>query len=221
MKRLITICAVAVGFILTTTGVATADDVMWPPWVDQDGTVAAGWGDWTGFPGPMPPDWWESNPSVSPDPCAWGATYDSAEFLPDYMGRDDVVKLTGDEDLMFRMPNFFRENPLKKIWIQVTYYQTDPGQYPWFEVTADIVGMSDPFLEDEIDWQDGWVTEAWSFEIWPNPLSEDIELNFAGPDVYPAYVDQVVIDTQCIPEPTTIALLGIGALSLLRRRKNS
>ena len=32
-------------------------------------------------------------------------------------------------------------------------------------------------------------------------------------------VDQVIIDTICIPEPITIALLGFGSLILIRRKR--
>ena len=33
------------------------------------------------------------------------------------------------------------------------------------------------------------------------------------------FVDQIVIDTICIPEPVTVCLLGLGALALLRKRR--
>ena len=40
-------------------------------------------------------------------------------------------------------------------------------------------------------------------------------------DVGPAMIalDEIVIDTICIPEPATIALLGLGGLALIRRRR--
>jgi len=34
-------------------------------------------------------------------------------------------------------------------------------------------------------------------------------------------VDQLVIDTRCAPEPATMALLGLGGLGMLFRRKRS
>ncbi len=225
MKRLLTICAVA-GFILITTGLATADDLTIPPWAGQPRTVFAEWDDWDDFPSDMPPVNWFSNPPGLPDPCANAETEgDTAELLPTYAYRDDVIKLTADGDLVFKIPNFPLPNDCKKIWIQVTYHPTDPNQHPWFDVEAEgIEGMTDPVLEDRFDeWSNDWVTEAWSFQIQPNPESEEITLNFFdiddGTPSYPAYVDQVVIDTWCVPEPTTVCLLGLGSLVFLRKRR--
>jgi len=30
---------------------------------------------------------------------------------------------------------------------------------------------------------------------------------------------EIVVDTQCIPEPTTLSLVALGGLALIRRRK--
>ena len=37
-----------------------------------------------------------------------------------------------------------------------------------------------------------------------------------GGDVF---VDQLVVDTICIPEPATMSLLALGGLALLRRKR--
>lgn len=60
----------------------------------------------------------------------------------------------------------------------------------------------------------GWVTSAYDFQFQPNPWNEKIELKFNDT----AFIDQVVIDTICIPEPATL-LLGLGCLVLARGRR--
>ncbi len=223
MKRLISVCAV-VGFILTTTSLTTADDVIIPPWADQPGTVVAEWDSWTGFPDLMSPDEWYSNPPYQLYP-PYAIVDESAELLESYEGRGNVIKLNGDDELKFHMTNFGDggEDSYKDIWIQVTYHPIDPNQYFWFAVTADIAGISDEFFVDQVDRGGGWYTVAVRCQIWPNPSYEEISLNFfdfsVDEPLYPAYVDQVVINTRCIPEPATICLLGLGALSLIKRKK--
>jgi hypothetical protein len=50
--------------------------------------------------------------------------------------------------------------------------------------------------------------------IRPNPNFEQI---FIRPRDCQVFVDCITIETQCIPEPMTMGLLGLGSL-LLRRR---
>ena len=82
-----------------------------------------------------------------------------------------------------------------------------------FHVPADLVAITEP---------PGWVTAAYEFAFEPNPAWEEIYLKFdwiSDPAPGGAYVDQVVIDTLCIPEPMTVGLLALGALGLIRRRR--
>jgi hypothetical protein len=216
MKRLITICAV-VGCILAATGIATADDVLGPPewWEENPGIAASHWDDWTGFPGPMAPDYWDSTPELTTSPYAYA--YGSAYLESSWEGRSNLLRLMGDDELKFHMPNFVGGD-YKDIWIQVTYYKPDTRE-PSFNVNAEgLEYMTEPVFEGFVEHEDGWVTDAWSFQIWPNPPEEEIWLNFSSYSGF-TYVDQVVIDTRCVvPEPATICLLGLGALSLLRRK---
>jgi len=75
---------------------------------------------------------------------------------------------------------------------------------PWDQMEASRV---------DTDLGDGWVKSVYEITIWPNPAEEWIAIKGN------ILVDGLVITTTCIPEPATIALLGLGALALLRKRK--
>jgi hypothetical protein len=219
MKKLTTICLVCV---LSTASIVLADNIIPPSWRGQPGTVTAEWDNWEGYSYMMYPDAWTSNPQLSSTPNAHA--YNGASLLPTFNGRTNVIELTGDRQIDFWLPNFDNKNPYKDVWIQVTYFAT-PNQ--WSSVDASVfpysAEISEPVLITEYPHGDGWFTDVWNLQIYPNPASEFIYVNFTNglygiEPSYPAYLDQVVIDTIC-PEPTTICLLGLGALSLIRRKK--
>ena len=176
----------------------------------------------------MYPDAWTSNPPLPVPPNAYA--YNGTSLLPTFNGRTNVIKLTDDSQIDFWLPNFYQDppNPYKKVQIQVTYFAISVSQYSSVDASTFpyLAEVGEPVLIAEYAYGDGWYTDVWNLQIQPNPPSEFIYVNFTNGllgvgelPLYPAYLDQVVIDTICVPEPATIGLLGLGVLAFLRKRK--
>ena len=72
-----------------------------------------------------------------------------------------------------------------------------------------------PPLQDFMDQGDGWITEAREIVIEPNPAEEFVGVRWMGAGM----VDQIIVETICVPEPTTLMLFLGGVLPHLLRRK--
>jgi len=125
-----------------------------------------------------------------------------------YLGRSGVW--AGDPlRITLNIPNFPEPNPFKEIWIEVGYLGVI--------TLADIVDPPGAQLLElsSVTGTDGWKVATIGWRIEPNPPFEIIWIDIVNSG---AYLDYLTVDTICIPEPATMALLGLGGL-LLRKRK--
>ncbi|MCX7426618.1 MAG: PEP-CTERM sorting domain-containing protein, partial [Planctomycetia bacterium] len=125
------------------------------------------------------------------------------------------------------VPNIPDPDLRKELWFQATIKTNDIGDLglgidvyddqgnPFSLSPANLV--IDPFA---VDGGATWAHVTGLYSIAPQPIWESVVLTGAlGPNEY-LIIDQIDVDTRCVPEPSTVAmLLGGGLLAVLRWRR--
>lgn len=216
--------------VLAGASFARADDIAPPPWrLSLPSATVQEW-DFVS-PGTVLPDGsiWGSggggyvNPFGPPTlaPGSGAAWLSSMGGPPMSIGlRTGVWELDPAEALFFEIPNSGTPGRLKDIRVQVTWWSTfAPAPPPPFvEVTA----LATPFViaaGPTTILPDGWAHTYYDITLPFCPPFETFKIYNPGAPKY--WIDQVVIDTLCrpVPEPMTLAGLGMGAAALVARRR--
>ena len=226
---------------LTAAAPAWADDVLPPDWRGSYGTITAEWDYW-GQPGVGPgasilyPHQVTANPGgFDPMQPAAYASWNSSCYVHDTLnGRQSVLEVNpggGLGPVEFGLLNYDGLNPEKRIRIQITFQGTgvmdfytyggsgSPPTVPWSPIWP--LTKVDAIVSASYAHPDGWQTNAYDLILEPNPSWEVIyfDWGYAGPGGWTAFIDQVVIDTWCVPEPGSVSLLVLGGLLALRRTR--
>lgn len=139
--------------------------------------------------------WWEQLPGVGDQTGYWDL---------------------GEGNIIIDIDNTDVPNPFKEIWIQVTYYK-DINAAPIVDVPGGVFLSSQLEVPVEhVPTGGDWVLDQYIFRIYPNPRHEQIVI-LADP-MWMSVIDQIVVDTFCVPEPATIGLLIFGGLAFAVRR---
>ena len=192
---------------LALAGSAFADDLVPPPW--QRGTEGSTWAAWefsTCDPNPMPDAGYL--PYGESDMTVW--TGIGQEWWDSWEGRQGVWPLSGAlEALLLNRPEPL---PYKDIQVQITWRPQVPGG---FLMVRETMWGATGSLIGEMPLADGWTHSTYLIHLEPNPEMEIVRIDGS------VMIDELVIDTICIPEPMTVSLLtvGAGALALRRRRR--
>jgi hypothetical protein len=181
-----------------------ADDLYPPPWTrGAPGTTYQAW-DFGTSASPVAADTFY-NPYGVPYATITGGTW--SYFYDNHVG---VWTLGASDSIDLYVPNTpLNLNNTKEVWTQVTC-QPDAGPAPVVTVdygsgssTVSILQSTQPAGTGD------WLQSVYLAELSYNPESENVIITETGD------VGQVVIDTICVPEPSSLALLALGAVSLL------
>ena len=229
MKYAIALVSVVI-LCLVIDQVALADDINPPTWRGQESTTL---------------QIWEFNYDADPDgsgPYDYAPDGSAGDGLAPLAGTHAVVipgdptwkevddvhgtdrvgiwGMSGYIDVV--VDNYDEPNDYKWVWLQITWAPDMVG-YSSAPMFTNMNPLADPAwpvtLTDEVDWGDGWFTSTYEWRIYPNPVEEAFTISYDSSGGGTAtIVDQLVIDTWCVPEPATLGLLIIGGVALLKRR---
>ena len=194
-----------VSLVAVLAAPALAEDLWDPPWNPTYPTNTHVWWD---FPRDLTAPVEFHNPYGNPQ-IVWpqGTTM---QTIPDWNGKYiNTWHIGGPEGsfspLSIWIPNNPDENLVKKILWQMTSDKspTPTGAPP----TTDPPGTSMPDPYPTVGYPHSeWYSYNGLIEIRPNPRGEWLTFNLAQS----TNIAEIVIDTVCIPEPATLALLTMG-----------
>ena len=226
MPRFVSVSSFVLLIAFVFAGPVLADDWNEPPWTREDpGTTYARWefdGPGVAIPGSAypfgyygaPDDWYGPYPDDPPTLQVFGSGRDWMSQYPEVSVEPDVVRfgvwpLSGI--IVIRIPNYPPENPEKRIRVQLTWASDSPFGKPSVEVQPEGNAAAAEIVPLEISQLAGgpWTNSLYTTTIYPNPPWERIVIQGN------VYVDEVVVDTWCVPEPGGVLGIITGSLGLV------
>jgi len=214
MEKKCVVAILCIGVIFASN--CLADDLLPPSWRGEANSTFQMWefGN-SNIPADLSAGWF--NPYGTPQ-ANINNPFNLVSWLPSYNAGGNVTaygiwKLYAGT-LILDIPNTLNTDPdsSKEIWLQITYF--DPygaGLSLPIDVNPDYAELT---RERSIILDTNFTHDTYKIILKPNPLEETITIS---PIQCQLYVDQIVIDTICVPEPATIMLLGLAGL-LIRKR---
>ena len=179
-----------------------ADDLNPPPWRGQPNTTYQGW---TFATDANPSEADVVNPYGTPNATITGTGNTWYALFDGHVG---VWTLSGPSSSMdLGIPNTPTDYTREKIlWTQITWQPTYTGEPAPVVMVSGIA--SSPVTTYPVG-TGSWLQSDYSTTLQYNPQFEDVVVTGSYA------LGEIVVDTICIPEPSSLALLAVGALSLL------
>ena len=128
--------------------------------------------------------------------------------------------LTGS--VTFHLDNLDNSNPVKHVWLEMEW---GGDLTPFYSITTDADPLGSVVEDDFLPASLGWTSpllgqiDNKGFTMMPNPEWEELTISFIADPNELLIIDSLHIATECIPEPATLALLGVGGVLLMIRRR--
>jgi hypothetical protein len=197
----------------TLTGLAT--DRVEPEWRGQANTTLQAWSfDTPDNPGLVTLD---GNPYGTPSAEVFVPDTDyprQTYWMPSDSDHTGVWRIYGDNYLMLYLPNtqVTGADSYKEIWLQITYSAGSIDRKPQIQTLPEYAALD---VVQSTVVGNLYYHDIFRIILKPNPTEEWIAIL---PRDCTLYVDEIVVDTICIPEPATMLILGLGVV-LLRKIK--
>ena len=204
MKRLILICFFVMIAFGSSGALTWADDIYPPPW--QRGvpnTTEQGW-TFNTDANPSTPDEGYINPNGTPHATitgngnVWDALYDNHIGVWIMGGPDSSMDLgipnTPEDDTRY-----------KEVWTQITWQPEFTGEPAPVVVVNGIQSAPVTTYPSGIG---GWFQSVYDTTLPYNPSFEDVIVTGSYD------LGEIVVDTRCVPEPSSLVLLAMGAFGL-------
>jgi hypothetical protein len=197
MKRWILVCLLMMIAFGSSGALTWADDLLPPPWTR--GSDRTTYQDWTFSSGvnPIAPDVGIANPYGIPEATVTNGSW--TQYFDNHVG---VWDLGSNSFIDVVIPNA-PDHPewTKLLWTQLTWQ----GDLP----NVSVNGLLGQLVETDPLPDTNWSHSTWLITLPNNPPTETLHITGT------THLGEIVVDTLCVPEPSTIALLAMGGLSLL------
>ncbi|UCF44050.1 MAG: PEP-CTERM sorting domain-containing protein [Planctomycetota bacterium] len=202
--KLLTLCLAVILAAGSTSFAALQLEV--PEWRGTDGSTFQEWSFSNGLLNPPPDDPWDND---------YGMPELTVKPMPgaDWRPNPGAWPLSGQIDVW--IPNNPQPNDKKEILLQVIWKteDLDPSRTMPDEPWVAVLPFSFMDMSRTDTTEAGWTLSVFEINLYPNPSEEWFTIKG---DII---VDHLAIDTRCVPEPATVALLGLGALVVFRRKR--
>ncbi len=215
----------ALSIVLVAGTLVQADYADPPGWESNPYFTHQSWDFSTDANPNSPPDGGYSNPYGIPS-----ATLNSGTWVDDleayglegrqggWLIESPTAKTDEPALASIYVPNVANASLTKQVWVQATFASTNPDLEADMSIKVEGEGFSkyaDSTIISILNPSVGLCRATMLFTIFPQPAYENIVLRADLEGTEYLLLDQVDIDTRCIPEPGTLVLLGIGLLGLL------